>query len=122
MALCEERGMGMNHDIYDQAVAELAPHFALPDAALRGASVGPLDQRLSPGQTEIRNPPESRKWAGTLSLMPTARRNESVVGRLRCGSIGKADEGLALSRRWAVERVHARRLSWRSDSCSSTRT
>jgi|GEM_PF-6424650 hypothetical protein len=33
MALCEERGVDMNDEIYDEAVAELAPHFAAPDSS-----------------------------------------------------------------------------------------
>lgn len=30
MAICDEREEPMNDDIYDTAVAELAPHFAKP--------------------------------------------------------------------------------------------
>jgi hypothetical protein len=30
MALCEEREVAMNDDIYHEAVGELAPHFAQP--------------------------------------------------------------------------------------------
>jgi hypothetical protein len=33
VALCEERGVEMNDEIYNEVVAELAPQFAVPDSS-----------------------------------------------------------------------------------------